>query len=254
VKNGEHPSWLPFNKTLQGLRQASSAREFRSILARELSEVGVRQFALHVSPAGAPRPSADHIRVISSYDPIWLSRYEKDGLMSHDPVAQRALSSATPFDWASLQYRDGESVMREARQFDIKHGVSFPTLSSSGFGCLSVCFGRTPDRAASPADLALLNLMVPYLQVEVVRLLFRVGEISPRLTSRQREILSEIASGKRDREIGDKLGVTKQTVIAHMKSIRSKLEVHTRTGAVREAQRLGELTLLGEVPNYLRSN
>ncbi|HTJ00492.1 MAG TPA: response regulator transcription factor [Dongiaceae bacterium] len=53
-----------------------------------------------------------------------------------------------------------------------------------------------------------------------------------RLTSREREILSQLAKGRVTKEIASTLGISSWTVNGHVKSIFAKLRVHTRTEAV----------------------
>jgi DNA-binding NarL/FixJ family response regulator len=54
----------------------------------------------------------------------------------------------------------------------------------------------------------------------------------PGLTPREREILRAVASGYVSGEIGMKLGISEQTVNAHIKNIYKKLHVHSRAQAV----------------------
>jgi two-component system, NarL family, response regulator LiaR len=59
------------------------------------------------------------------------------------------------------------------------------------------------------------------------------------LTPREHEILGLIASGLSNREIGEKLFVSENTVKTHSARVFEKLGVGRRTQAVREARRLG---------------
>jgi DNA-binding NarL/FixJ family response regulator len=61
----------------------------------------------------------------------------------------------------------------------------------------------------------------------------------PRLTSRELEILAEIATGATNREIGERLYLSPHTVKEHTSSIYRKLQVRNRAEAVQHAQRLG---------------
>ena len=58
---------------------------------------------------------------------------------------------------------------------------------------------------------------------------------SARLTRREREVLSLVAEGMTNAEIGARLWISAGTVRRHLENAYSKLEVHTRTGAVRAA-------------------
>jgi two-component system response regulator DesR len=62
---------------------------------------------------------------------------------------------------------------------------------------------------------------------------------APSLTSREREVLEEIASGATNREIGQRLHLSPHTIKEHTSSIYRKLEVRNRAEAVKDAQRLG---------------
>lgn len=63
----------------------------------------------------------------------------------------------------------------------------------------------------------------------------------PQLSPRQREVVSLMAAGLTNREIGEELGVTERTVKAYAGDLYDKLEVRNRAGAVAEAARLGLL-------------
>jgi DNA-binding NarL/FixJ family response regulator len=52
------------------------------------------------------------------------------------------------------------------------------------------------------------------------------------LSPREVEVLELIAQGKRNKEIGDSLGITQETVQTHIKRLFTKLDVHDRTAAV----------------------
>jgi RNA polymerase sigma factor (sigma-70 family) len=53
------------------------------------------------------------------------------------------------------------------------------------------------------------------------------------LTRREREILALVAEGMTNAEIGARLWISAGTVRRHLENVYAKLEVHTRTAAVR---------------------
>jgi DNA-binding NarL/FixJ family response regulator len=63
------------------------------------------------------------------------------------------------------------------------------------------------------------------------------------LTSREIEVLRQIAEGSRNRDIGEKLFITEETVKVHIKNIMGKLGANDRTQAVAIAIRRGIIHL-----------
>jgi len=61
----------------------------------------------------------------------------------------------------------------------------------------------------------------------------------PGLTSREREVLHEMISGKSNKEVGETLGIAESTVKAHVNSILGKLGAADRTQAVTTALQRG---------------
>jgi DNA-binding NarL/FixJ family response regulator len=66
---------------------------------------------------------------------------------------------------------------------------------------------------------------------------------SEKLSVRELQVLAEIATGKRNKEIGAALGIAEDTVKMHVKNVLEKLGVNDRTEAVTVALRRGILHL-----------
>jgi len=65
----------------------------------------------------------------------------------------------------------------------------------------------------------------------------------PELTNRELEVLRHLAGGNRNRDIGDLLFVSEETIKAHVKSIMEKLGASDRTEAIAIAVRRGIMQL-----------
>lgn len=74
-----------------------------------------------------------------------------------------------------------------------------------------------------------------------------VADATKILSARERDVLAHIASGKTNQEVADLLGLTVNTVKAHLKSIYRKLDVSDRVQVVLQAIRLG----IVDVPDAL---
>ncbi len=68
------------------------------------------------------------------------------------------------------------------------------------------------------------------------------AEASHILTPRQIDVIRAVAEGKSNKQIAYELGLSEGTVKLHVTAILKLLNVNNRTGAVREAERLGVLS------------
>jgi pimeloyl-ACP methyl ester carboxylesterase len=69
----------------------------------------------------------------------------------------------------------------------------------------------------------------------------RPGRLTEELTPRQRQILHQVAMGRRNREIADELGISVFTVNRHVSGLLAKLDATSRTEAVHRARELNLL-------------
>jgi len=77
--------------------------------------------------------------------------------------------------------------------------------------------------------------------VVATRLLTQVRTPEARLSQREAEVLTLVAEGKSNREIGRALFLSEATVKSHLVHIFSKLDVTSRTAAVAKARTLGAI-------------
>jgi DNA-binding NarL/FixJ family response regulator len=66
------------------------------------------------------------------------------------------------------------------------------------------------------------------------------------LTEREREVLTLVAEGLMNRDIGEMLGISPKTVARHRENIMRKLGLHSRTELVKYAIRIGLIDLDSE--------
>lgn len=98
------------------------------------------------------------------------------------------------------------------------------------------------DRDAAEITSALNRVMQGGKYVpEPVMELFRKRQMTPGLTPRETEVLTNLRDGLTNEAIADRLGVGKDMVKLHLKNIFNKLDVNDRVSAVREAYTRGFL-------------
>jgi DNA-binding CsgD family transcriptional regulator len=72
-------------------------------------------------------------------------------------------------------------------------------------------------------------------------------EVYPdRLTTREMDVLKLLAAGLTNREIADRLGISRRTIDAHLRSIYGKIRVPSRSAATRYALEHGVASGSGE--------
>ena len=88
------------------------------------------------------------------------------------------------------------------------------------------------------ALVGVLGMVIPMRTLHVCR----NGGAQP-LTPRQEQVLRLLAEGRDTEEIAEQLGVALETARNHIRGLLSRLEVHSRLGAVLEGLRRGVLNL-----------
>jgi DNA-binding NarL/FixJ family response regulator len=85
------------------------------------------------------------------------------------------------------------------------------------------------QRGGVPMSVEIARKVIAYFQGQAT-----AAKETEKLTNREREVLDLVAQGFSNKEIADRLGVTVDGVLWHLKHIYQKLHVHSRTQAVRK--------------------
>ncbi|NUN69888.1 MAG: response regulator transcription factor [Bacteroidetes bacterium] len=111
----------------------------------------------------------------------------------------------------------------------------------------ALCAGATGYLVKSSSEAMILQAirdvlaggspMNPTIARKAIELFTRMHSVSKDygLSEREREILEEIVEGYGNREIAEKLLISRHTIDAHLRKIYEKLHVHTRTEAATKA-------------------
>lgn len=87
-----------------------------------------------------------------------------------------------------------------------------------------------------------ISPMIARLMLQKFQTRSQVNALPEALTERQIKILKLVSQGFSSKEIAEKLEISYYTVTTHIKNIYNKLQVNSRTEAMREALKLGLIT------------
>jgi LuxR family quorum sensing-dependent transcriptional regulator len=166
--------------------------------------------------------------------------YVKRRYADIDPCMRHLKRTTEPFNWLDVPYNcEREPKAAELRalvtDFGLSQALFVPIPSPAGTIGNVWMAGPKPELTArtKPA----LHLIALYAFNRMHRIVGSPPYHGPRLTPREREVLSWTACGKSAWEIGEILGIAKRTVDEHAQSAFHKLGAANRTQAVAIAVR-----------------
>ena len=154
-----------------------------------------------------------------------------------------------PYSWSDIRARGDLSrperaIMDEAREFEVRDGMTIPIVTRSGTVTLFCPCGRNPNVSErARAAVEIIGIYSNHALKRAVMQRQRAEAAHTPLTPREREIMQWVASGKTDDEIADILSISTTTVTTHVEHAKQKLDAFRRTYAVVQAIRYGEITL-----------
>ncbi len=120
-------------------------------------------------------------------------------------------------------YEDPDTIFRALRA-----GASGYVLKRASADTLLDSI-REVKRGGVPMSVEIARKVIAYFQGEAT-----ATKEAEKLTSREREVLDLVAQGFSNKEIADRLKVTVDGVLFHLKRVYQKLHVHSRTQAIRK--------------------
>jgi LuxR family quorum sensing-dependent transcriptional regulator len=232
---------------VQRLQQLTDYDDICRLVATELEWFGFT----YVSCLSMPAPGQDQSEclLLNNRPRQFVENYIEKNHVARDPVVTELRHTLNPFAWSDVRARRNlskseKAIMDEAREFDVREGMTIPIVSRSGTVTLFCPCGREPD--ISERARAAIEIIGIYSNHALQRALLqqqRSEATRTPLTPREREIMQWVAIGKTDDEIADILSISTTTVTTHVEHAKQKLDAFRRTYAVVQAIRLGEITL-----------
>lgn len=227
---------------LDRLDSIDSADELMTCMAGALSQFGFTAFVMTRLPR-PPQPIHPHF-LMNGWPEGWSARYAEAGHHRHDPLAHHCMTTSAAFAWgeipaALMASAASRNIVQEARAFALNDGFCVPLHTALGIGGLSLAGERLE---LPPGARHMIQLLAFHACLAVERLP-GATEVEPRLSPRERDVLSWVALGKTAPEIGYILGISEHTVGEHLRHVRRKLSTGNAAHSVAQALRLGELKL-----------
>jgi len=147
-----------------------------------------------------------------------------------------------PYRWAECYSHltpAQEAMILDSKAHGLNFGINFPMHNAKGgFGI--VLFGADLDFKLSPDDLIFLEILVRYSYNQISEILGEPAEIAQiTLSERERDILTLVAQGKTNWEIGAILELSEYSVRDYLKDVSKRMQTSNRTHTVTRAIQLG---------------
>lgn len=209
----------------------ATEQELAQAIGCVTEDLGFRYFALthHVDV----RRSQGAIR-LHNYPEGWEAWFDDQGLSGADPVHRASNLTSVGFAWSRLPEmlaltRKDREVLEAARRNGIGEGFTVPAhVPGEAHGSCS--FACAAGQHFRDEHLPLLQLVGSFA-FEAARRMRRSNNpiTAVSLTDRQRECVIWAARGKSDWEISRILGISRDTVIEHLRHARERYGVGKRT-------------------------
>lgn len=174
----------------------------------------------------------------------WLSRYNSENHLAHDPVVKISKHSETGIVWRRMSSehvvsKRSQRVMLEATEFGLHDGFTVPVYNADGSQSLVSFGGPVVDLGIE--DLGALEVVSIFganrlrqIALAGVNKVRRVADLTPR----ELECVQWVSDGKTNWEIAQILGVSEKTVQHLLSHASAKLNSVNRTqlavSAIRE--------------------
>ena len=232
-----------FHATLSALDRIENARtnaELRDIFSSEIARYGYEHFVF--ASSRIQRSSFIKMVMLEKWPRGWMQQYQNDNFVVVDPVVKLTRTSYDAFTWDEAAVRDDSTaakrVMRiSAEDYNLRHGFSVPVHGTDGYQATVSLSGR--DVELTGAARRAIEMMSLFAYKAVLKL--RSKTKSYVLTPREREVIAWAAAGKSAWDTSEILHISEQTVKTHISSVLAKLEVCSKTQAVAESIRRGEI-------------
>lgn len=230
---------------IENIKKLETYDEICSAVIAELEFYGL-EYLTSLKIPGPGEDSADTM-IFNNRPMEYVQRYADEGLVFKDPVVTELKFTTDCYSWGDVLNRrdlskEERSIVYEASEFKANDGLIIPIVNRRGISSLFCPCGDTPDFSSEVrAALEIIGMASQQALEKALSAERLTDQPHQSLTSREREIMHWVATGKTDDEISDILAISRTTVSSHVENSKKKLNAYKRTFAVVQAIRFGEI-------------
>ncbi|WP_158259943.1 helix-turn-helix transcriptional regulator [Phyllobacterium phragmitis] len=227
------------------IEQALTAEAIVGGLGAHLARFGFTACFITSLTAEYDKRWHEHV-LINEWALAWYRHYTSMRHYNHDPCLARALRTADPFEWSDVRretlHSRARQAMDEAAGFGLREGICIPVHAPFTPPTIVSVAGEAIDLA--PAMKYMIYVLAQQAYRAAMRILPERGvAAAPKLTERQREVLQWTSAGKSAWEVSCILGISQNTVDAHVRNAKDRLDTANVVHSVVEALRRQEIMI-----------
>lgn len=197
---------------------------------------------VRVHGIGASMADKDSYFAHNNLPQWWDQRYLEKKYGYIDPFAQMTLKRTGPFRWRECYDNltpAQEEMIADAKAHGLNYGVNFPMHDTQG-GLGLVLLGAEEDFSLTIEAQIFFEILARYSYEHISMLFGQAHAAKPIILSeRERDILTLVAQGKTNWEIGTILNISEYSVRDYLKDISKRMQTANRTHTVTRAIQLG---------------
>ncbi len=243
----DRPQRYHFEDFVRDTNRATSDEALFQLLNRAVGQYGYDQLMFSVLFDRDLPPELNRPCLYVTYPEDWMKDYVAKDYGRIDPVLRAAGTTGCAFTWEDLEKTTTYSpqqvrMMRLSEEAGLNAGIGVPLRGSRAL-VAGIGLASSDRHDGADAHLDLLNAICSQFYLAFKRLHVRPGLTADvtSLSAKEREILSWVAAGKTDDEIGMIVGISRNTVDTHMRNIFRKLDTPNRVAAAVKGITLGHI-------------
>lgn len=237
------PDQLSKVSSVRKIKRLESIDETISWMFECCRDIGADKMSYHFYSDNFSCPDNDTLFFSRGYSENWVLRYESHGLKNSDPIPPTVMQHGRIMTWGEAIAKSNLSsdelrFINEAREAGLMHGIGLPVWGPDSCDAFVAVGMPKPVRNSAGDRFTALQILLQAGHQRICQLTAQINP-KPKLSPREVEILTWVARGKSNTDIGTILGLSPDTVSTYLQRIFGKLGSRNRIGAAIRALKLG---------------